>query len=221
MGQWISFGKNKDNEDKKNILDVKVKNYSDCGFCKDEDTEETLTVPWEIYSRWLYLCNQFQDKEWGGVFTVAAGIVSDFRIPKQEISTASVEFEEELGGNGIVHSHHGMGAFHSGQDDKACRNLYAYSVVLTNDQGYAASRRRDLPCGGFGYVDVKLLVSDIPENLDIDKITEGTALIVSDNDKDTDNKYDAARTGHTRDLWEDWQKDLKTDLNDDIPLEEA
>lgn len=215
MGFWTR------KEDKQNVLDVKVRNYGDCGFCKDEDNEETLTVPWETYSRWLYLCNQFPDKEWSGIYTVVSGLISNFRIPKQEISTASVKLAEDLGGNGIVHSHHGMGAFHSGQDDKACRNLYDYSVVLAHD-GYTVSKRRELPCGGFGYVEIVLLVSDIPEDLGMEKITEEAAAAVitakpPGRNTDTDDKHNTAQSGLPRNLW-DTYNDLRTEsLVDDNP----
>jgi hypothetical protein len=83
-----------------------------------------------------------------------------------------VEFKEELGGNGIVHSHHDMGAFHSGQDEKHCRNVYDYSIVVSNSKGYVASRRVKLPCGAFGYQVVKLTLTGIPEGLDLSKIRE-------------------------------------------------
>ncbi len=221
--------KNNVPEDKNNILDVKVKSYADCGYCKDTDNEEGLTVPWEIYSRWLYLCNQFQDKEWGGIFTVLDSVASDFLIPKQEVGTASVEFSEELGGNGIVHSHHNMGAFHSTQDDNHCRNLYDYSVVLTNGKGYVATRRRELPCGAFGYVDVKLLVSGIPENLDIDKITEsvGAGWIENKNgtwspekDKD-DSPTEGFDRRDRRDLFDRYNELRQTELHEDVPLDDG
>jgi len=88
------------------------------------------------------------------------------------VSSTSAEFKEELGGNGIVHSHHGMGAFHSSQDDRHCRNLYDYSIVMSNSKGYVASKRIELPCGAFGYLNVSLVIMSIPPGLDLSKITE-------------------------------------------------
>ncbi len=155
-----------------NILDVKVKSYNECGYCSDPENRIELNVPWEIYTEWLYLSNQVGEKEWAGVFTIKDGTVADFKIPEQEISSASVEFKEELGGNGIVHSHHGMGAFHSGQDERHCRNLYDYSIVVSNGKGYVASKRIELPCKAFGYLDVELIITGIPAGIDLSKITE-------------------------------------------------
>lgn len=155
-----------------NILNVEVKNYSECGYCSDPENKIKLNIPWEIYTEWLYLSNQIGKKEWAGVFKVKDGTVADFRIPEQEVSADSVEFKEELGGNGIVHSHHGMGAFHSTQDEKHCRNLYDYSVVISNSNGYVASKRIELPCNAFGYLHVELIITGIPPGIDLSKITE-------------------------------------------------
>jgi len=157
-----------------NILDVKVKSYNECGYCSDPGNRIGLNIPWEIYSKWLYLSSQMGGKEWASVFTVKDDTITEFKIPKQEVSGTSVEFKEELGGNGIVHSHHDMGAFHSGQDEKHCRNLYEYSIVLSNGNGYVASKRIKLPCSAFGYLNVELTVTSIPSGIDLSKITEKT-----------------------------------------------
>lgn len=154
-----------------NILEVEVKSYTECGYCSDSANTVEIEVPWRIYSEWLYLSNQVGEKEWAGVFTVKNGVVADFKIPKQEVSAVSVEFKEELGGNGIVHSHHGMGAFHSAQDDKHCRNLYEYSIVVSSN-GYTASKHEKVPCGALAYMNVSLAISGIPPNIDLSKITE-------------------------------------------------
>lgn len=155
-----------------NILDVTVKNYTECGYCSDPENKIQLNVPWEIYSTWLYLSDQVGDKEWAGVFAVRDGVVADFKIPEQEIASASVEFKEEIGGNGIVHSHHNMGAFHSSEDDKHCRNVYEYSIVLSNSKGYVASKRVEVPCGAFAYLNVELVITGMPADIDLSKMTE-------------------------------------------------
>lgn len=168
-----------------NILDVEVKAYNECGYCTDPRNRIELSVPWETYSEWLYLSNQMGDKEWAGIFTVRDGVITDFKIPKQEVSSTSAEFKEELGGNGIVHSHHGMGAFHSGQDDRHCRNLYDYSIVMSNSKGYVASKRIELPCGAFGYLDVRLVIMSIPAGLDLSRIEEKSEFWRGERDRDS------------------------------------
>lgn len=152
-----------------NILGVEPKVYK-CGYC--DKYEETLDVPWSIYSSWLYLMQEMKKKEWGGVFVVEDLKVVSFRLPKQEVTGSEVEFKEDLVGNGVIHSHHGMGAFHSGQDDKQLRNLYEFSIVMSST-GHEACMRTKLPCGGFGYIDVKLKVTDVPQ-VDMSSIKEKT-----------------------------------------------
>lgn len=138
-----------------NILDVKVDDHGECGFCKKQRGE--LVIPWETYAEWLLLMQKMGNQEFGAVFDVVNGIVGNVRYPEQEISSASVTFTEELGGNGVMHSHHSMGSFHSHQDDTQFRNLAEYSVVLSHS-GALGTKRVTLPCGGFGHVplDIKL-----------------------------------------------------------------
>ena len=153
-----------------NILKVKVKNYGECGYSLDPENKVILNIPWAVWSQWLYISQQIGNKEWGGVFSVKGDIVTNFKIPKQEVTSTDCEFKEELGGDGIVHSHHDMGAFHSSQDDSHARNLFTYSIVISNKE-CEATKRLKLPCGAFGYVKVGLTLIECPD-LDLSKITE-------------------------------------------------
>ena len=154
---------------KENILGVKVKNYGECEYCKSLDVKEELDIPWEVWTEWLYLMRQMEDKEWGAVFTVKDKVITGYKIPKQEVTGTACEFKEELGGDGMIHSHHKMGAFHSGQDDKAERNLYEYSIVLAHES-VICTKKMKLPCGGYGYTPVDLTIIGVPQ-LDIENIT--------------------------------------------------
>lgn len=158
-------------KNKSNILDVRIKNYGECGFCGEQDNRECLNIPWDIWSQWLYISRLQQDKEWGAVFWVKDSTVTGFKIPRQEVSSIDCEFKEELGGDGIIHSHHHMDAFHSSQDDTHGRNLYTYSIVITNSKGSIATKRVKLPCGGFGYVKITLQLSDLPQ-IELSKISQ-------------------------------------------------
>jgi len=158
-----------------NLLEVQVKNYGECGFCSDKENKEKLNIPWSIYSQWLYISLCMGSKEWGAVFWIKDSTITSFKIPKQMVGAAECEFSEDLGGDGIVHSHHDMGAFHSSQDDHHARNLYVYSIVLSNQKGYDATKRMKLPCKGFGYVKVELRLTGCPE-IDLSKITEKTVF---------------------------------------------
>ena len=156
---------------KSNILDVEIKNYGECGFCSGIDNKETLKIPWSIWSQWMYISRLMQDKEWGAIFWVKDNTITSFKIPKQEVTSVECEFKEELGGDGIIHSHHDMGAFHSSQDDAHARNLYTYSIVTANSKGSIATKRVKLPCNGFGYVKIELKIIDLPE-IGLSKISE-------------------------------------------------
>ena len=165
----IGFQDNKEKDS--NILKVEVKNYGECAWCRENKV--ILNVPWNIWSIWLYLSSKMGNKEWSGVYDIENNTIVNFRLPEQEVSSGEVEMKEDLGGKGIVHSHHNMGAFHSSQDEKYCRNLYDYSIVLSNNNGYDATKKIKLPCGAFGYVKVELNIIGIP-NIDTSKIKEKT-----------------------------------------------
>ena len=160
---------------KSNVLEVKVKNYQECGYCLDTDNREVLKIPFLVWSQWIYISQKMGDKEWGGVFWVKDNAISHFKIPKQEVTSVECEFKEEIGGNGIVHSHHDMGASHSPQDDRHARNLYDYSIVLSNRAGYEATKRIKLPCGGLGYVKIELHLVNCPD-IDLSKIRESSTI---------------------------------------------
>ncbi len=187
-----------DNKTKKsNILEVKIKNYGECGFCSDRDNQEILKIPWNIWSQWTYISQRMDDKEWGAVFWVKDNIVTNFKIPKQEVTSVDCEFKEELGGDGIIHSHHDMGAFHSSQDDAHARNLYTYSIVTANSKGNIATKRVKLPCNGFGYVKIQLQLVDLPE-IDFSRISEKTKELfpeVSSEFEESEYSCDSCQTG--------------------------
>ena len=151
-----------------NILEVDLKDYGECGWCLS--LKETLRIPWKTWLEWKYISQSMESREWGAVLLIKDGTLISYQIPKQEVTSGDCEFKEELGGNGIVHSHHTMGAFHSHQDDKHARNLYEYSIVLSST-GYVATKKTTLPCGGKGHVNVDLVLFDIPD-LGMEKITE-------------------------------------------------
>jgi hypothetical protein len=144
-----------------NVLDVKVNIYTECGFCKDKVSLPELKIPYSIWAEWLYISHYMQKVEWGAVFWVKDGVITHYMIPKQEVSAGECLFKEELGGDGMVHSHHDMGAFHSSQDDAQARNLYTYSIVLSSTGSICTMRSR-LPCKGFGYRDTELKLIDVP-----------------------------------------------------------
>jgi Prokaryotic homologs of the JAB domain len=153
-----------------NILNIEVDNYDDCGFCKNTQKHESLKISWKIWSEWKLISQYMGDKEWAAVLWVEDNEIKRYQIPKQTVGGIEVELEEELGGNGLVHSHHKMGAFHSPQDDKHAKNLYEYSIVISSDDNIC-TRKISLPCNGFGYADVSIVITDVPV-IDISMIKE-------------------------------------------------
>lgn len=164
------YQKKVDNDDILGVADD-IKIHKVCGCMAGVKAE--LTIPWDIWQKWLCISSSMKNLEWGAVYDVvsyvgdkkldikAEDIVSEFRVPKQTVSGGSCHFEEDLGGNGVVHSHHSMGAFHSAQDDAATRNLYDWSIVLS-DKGYEACKRVKMKCGDYTYIPVTLNFTDIP-----------------------------------------------------------
>lgn len=171
-----------------NILGVEVKNYGECGWCLDEENKAILNLPWEVWSQWMHISQQMGGKEWGGVFWVKDNTITSFKIPKQEVTSVDCEFKEELGGDGIIHSHHNMGAFHSSQDNQHARNLYTYSIVLSNGKGYEATKRVKLSCGAFGYVKVELCLIGCPD-IELSKITEKRQESILDTSSGNDRQH--------------------------------
>jgi hypothetical protein len=143
-----------------NILGIKQNNHTDCGYCKTK--KEILKIPFAIFNEWLYIIRHFSSLEWGAVFDVADGVVTGYRIPEQEVTSVEVKFNEDLGGNGIIHSHHSMEVSPSHQDDKELRNQTTWSIILSFTDYYACKRVK-LPCGDYGYIPVEIILIDVPE----------------------------------------------------------
>jgi proteasome lid subunit RPN8/RPN11 len=94
-------------------------------------------------------------------------VVDGAKVPTQRRSVGNVvipqmEIPSEV--VGVLHSHHGMGAFFSGTDNQEFNTRYALSIVISSkyDQNekpatwfgfrYKAEGRVLLPCGGLGVV---------------------------------------------------------------------
>jgi len=193
------FWANKEQEH--NILDVESLEYLNCDWCKRKDDIRILKVPWSVWATWLQISIDMGNLEWTGVYDVVGDTLCNFRIPKQTVSSTACEILEDLGGNGIVHSHHTMGAFHSGQDDKHARNLYDWSIVISSS-GYDASARVRTPCGGWGHKSVVLEILDMPL-IDMDKIVQGAMSSTVSGGMEYDKDTEAVLDDDTRQYLED------------------
>ena len=102
------------------------------------------------------LMNSYPHTEWCGYLVgqpVADGyVIDDLVIPPHEASEGGYclaePFHEPKGCIGFLHSHHGMGAFHSGQDAMTVDKNYPISLVVANRQGldYAPLVNMETPC---------------------------------------------------------------------------
>jgi proteasome lid subunit RPN8/RPN11 len=79
--------------------------------------------------------------------------VTDYYIPEQEVSACEADISEVVIPEelqdlrlGWLHSHHGMGAFHSGRDEMSMN--YPLNVVISTT-GYVATYRHPATCGRF------------------------------------------------------------------------
>lgn len=144
------------------------KHYKKCEYA-DSLKRDTIFVPWKIYSEWLMTMQLLPSKEW-----IATGIVSEqtedeskfSRVESSQLKNvgnlASASTEDYDNSNLIVHSHHSMGTFHSSVDDEYCIPNYEYSIVVSFS-GILCKKRKQLPCGGFGQVDVNVQVEEIED----------------------------------------------------------
>lgn len=142
-----------------NILDLKTDIHKNCDYCKKEKKE--LKIPFRYWSEWLYLLSKYPNKEWGIVFWVNNNNVIDYKIPPQEVTATEVVFKEDLGGDGMLHSHHSMGNGFSSQDDIQARNLYEWNLILSHT-GLNGCYKTKLPCGSYGYQDINVSIIDTP-----------------------------------------------------------
>lgn len=152
--------------DRDNILGVKSNIYHDCGHIDGNVEEGKLYIPYHIHCEWLYIMGMMDNKEWGAVFSIDSNrTVNGYEIPKQEVTSVSVTFKEELGRKGMIHSHHNLGLRDfSSQDDKQARNLYDISLIIYNG-GYTGCEKVKLPCGGTGYRPLTLYITEVPDVL--------------------------------------------------------
>lgn len=105
--------------------------------------------------------------------------VEDIIIPKQMVSSGAVtnveyEWNEGLPIIGVIHSHHGMGAFFSGTDDAYINQNHDVSIVVATRTGaeIKAQVRIKAPCGKFYICDNVKFAVNAPFVLDVGSFME-------------------------------------------------
>lgn len=120
------------------------------------DGKVRVEVPWALYQQWVWLAKTY-DVEWiaylkgacvKGVWKIAE---EGMYFPKQTATGTHVEAEDNsVEGEGIVaavHSHVGMGAFFSGEDEKHFN--HGVEFVVNNKGDIEAMVRVKLECGRY------------------------------------------------------------------------
>lgn len=125
----------------------------------------TITFPADVWATWQAATRVRPELEILGLFSVGEdGRVTDLVIPRQEIEGGSCTLLEQNGHHdGMIHSHHNMGAFFSTMDKETALPNYRFNVVTDHKGGYEAAERITLPCGGYGFVDLNIAVEYAPE----------------------------------------------------------
>lgn len=150
-----------------------IKKITNCDFCHSE-TENTLVIPIELDQKIRAMTIAMGSTEWLGYFDIDEDKESgdlrmkDLRIPDQEVSGASVEVESTEPAYGSVHSHHSMGAFHSGTDEDSVGGNHNLVVVYSTQDGgtYKAKQKVALPCKSYKLLDIDVFIEE-PESPDL------------------------------------------------------
>lgn len=169
-----------------------------------EDIEIEIMMNPTMYQSLIHLSAEI-NTEWLGYFKGTREQVDDtitYRptsivFPKQEVSGSMCSPTEETHDTlGIIHSHHSMGAFFSGQDDANVNMNNDFSIVVSNGEMKAVSKVK-LPCGAVIIKDADILIEvddSIVEQVK-GKLTEKTYAYstkqgkVNKTNNKIDNKY--------------------------------
>jgi len=161
-----------------------IKACSRCG-----GTPPTVTLPWDIDAKIRAMSSKMGAIEWLAYLVGELSedqkdfYITDLLVPKQTVSSTSVEVDEPLSAGilGTVHSHHNMGAFHSNTDDTYIGENHIITLVYGNaaEKPYVAKIRLTTPCGGYFLVDTKVFVEK-PEPEGLQEFIDSSLLMIEE-----------------------------------------
>lgn len=159
---WLVLGREKETKKEWSIPEA---NNCVREKCPEISGNIKLIFSIEAFSKIVLLTRKIRDYEWGAYLVgeqrdSKTFYIKDLVIPKQKVSKASVEFEEENFPEnciGWIHSHNSMKAYLS-ETDISTASVYKVSVVVNNDLQFAAGCKVQLPCGRVG-----LITTESPE----------------------------------------------------------
>lgn len=128
--------------------------------------KETVMISKIVQDKVSRLNNRMGSLEWM-VYTIGNKKneqieIRDVIIPRQVVTGVSVrplDFPFVNGIIGTIHSHHGMGAFFSGQDHAHLQNNHDVTIVVSGED-YKVSTRVIAPCGNDVGMDSELVLKD-------------------------------------------------------------
>lgn len=147
-----------------NEWDSGVRHIKSCDLAEDADFSIQLSQ--EVHAKVIALSNKLEHLEWAGYLLGSQKDnlfkINQIIVPKQTVTAATFTITHPLGGPdvlGTLHSHHTMGAFHSGTDIKSCGSNYPIVVVFSLPSSYVGKVKHTLPCGGFIFIDAPVSIA--------------------------------------------------------------
>lgn len=142
-----------------------------CDFLEAKKEERTLTYPANWWAWWQHATRVREDLEIMALGTVVDGRVENLWIPKQQVSGGACEILEHSGNaNMSMHSHHSMGAFASSDDKATVLPNYTYNVITSHKGDAVGYERVQLPCGGMGFREFKIVYELAPEHASLKEL---------------------------------------------------
>jgi hypothetical protein len=143
--------------------DIKV-----CHKCDHLDTQPKpkLTWPADLWADWLTVTQVNRELEVLALFNVDAdNRVTHLEVPEQEIESGACRLLTQNGHHdGMIHSHHNMSAFMSGDDKATLMPNYRFSMVTNHKGEVLTFERITLPCDGIGFKEVETFIEMRPED---------------------------------------------------------
>ena len=128
-----------------------------------------------VHLRTQALTERMGNKEWLAYLHGEKGkgyyFIRSLEVPEQEVTATSVEVLKPKDALGTIHSHHNMGVFHSGTDDKFVGGNHALTIVCDNDNKYKAKIKMVLPCKASVLIDADVVI-ETPEDKAVDEFVE-------------------------------------------------
>ena len=128
--------------------------------CDKAPTDVVVRLSLMVRRKIDLLMTKFKSQEWLAYLIGAGMDVTDMYIPKQHATTGNVSnidsnIPDGMAIIGVIHSHHGMGAFFSGTDDDFINKNYNLSIVVSHTEMKGQVRFK-IPCGALKITPVKV-----------------------------------------------------------------